>query len=110
MRVSTLADELKIGSSGDSRAYSIAASPEMAIICAGHASNSATWLNDKDGRWATSTFYRDLPALVANRNYKMPLSARLDTISWQGGGNDGSNKTFKYFSRSKTRPDMQRSR
>ncbi len=97
LRVSTLADELKIGSSGDSRAYSIAASPEMAIICAGHASNSATWLNDKDGRWATSTFYRDLPALVANRNYKMPLSARLDTISWQGGGNDGSNKTFKYF-------------
>lgn len=97
LRVSTIADELKIASGGDSRVYSIAATPAMAIICAGHAGNSATWINDKDGRWSTSTYYRDFPAVAANRNYKTPLSSRLDTITWHGATQSGNIRPFKYF-------------
>ncbi len=85
LTVSTLADEAAVASDGRSHIYAIAPTPTRAIVGAGHAGGSGVWLNDKDGRWSTTTFYKDIPAAVTDRNYKRPLSARLDTISWTGG-------------------------
>lgn len=82
IRVSTLPDEARMASGGYGRSYSIAADPETAVIAAGHAASSATWINDNDGRWATSTFYKDTPGALTRRNYQTPLASRLDTISW----------------------------
>lgn len=82
LSVSTLADEVKIAGDGVASVYSVAPDPGQAVILAGHAANSALWLNERTGNWATSTFYRDLPASVATRNRTMPLSARLDTMQW----------------------------
>lgn len=80
IKVSTLADEIRIDSQGI--VTSVALNSHEAIITAGHAGNSAFWINDANGHWATTTYYTDVPRAVTVRNYKTPLSARIDTISW----------------------------
>lgn len=83
IRVSTLADEIRIDGGGAAYAHAIAPDAPRAIIMAGHAGNSAFWINDANGNWATTTHYRDgVPTAVTQRNYTMPLSQRIDTMSW----------------------------
>ncbi len=82
LRVSTLADEIKIASGGYSHTYSIAPDAATAIIAGGHSAGSAVWISDADGRWATSTYYKDLPGAVTERNYRSSLSSRIDTMYW----------------------------
>ena len=79
---STLADELRIDGGGTNYAYAIAADPVQAIIMAGHAGNSAFWINDHTGRWATTTYYKDLPSSPQEANRRLPLERRLDTLQW----------------------------
>lgn len=79
---STLADEVRIDGGGVAYAYSIAPEPAEALIMAGHAGNSAFWINDATGRWATTTFYKDLPAPPQEANRRAPLDRRLDTLQW----------------------------
>lgn len=79
---STLSDELRISSGGLGYAYSIAPQAAEAIIMAGHAGNSAFWINDLTGKWATTTFYRDLPQKPQEVNHRSPLEYRLDTLQW----------------------------
>lgn len=79
---STLSDELRISSGGLGYVYSIAPDPTEAIIMAGHAGNSAFWINDLTGKWATTTFYRDLPQKPQEINHRTPLEYRLDTLQW----------------------------
>lgn len=80
--VSTLADEVRIAGGGVTDVYAISPDPQQAMVLGGHAANSAFWLTDADGNWATTTFYKDIPSLVAGQNRLAPLSSRLDTISW----------------------------
>ena len=82
LRVSTLSDELKISTQGRGYVYSIAADAQQSIILAGHAANGAYWIDNVNGKWATTTFYPDMPKFLSNRNYKTPLSARIDTMAW----------------------------
>lgn len=83
LRLSTLSDEVAIDGAGLGWVYSIAPDPQQSIIMAGHAGNSAFWINDNTGRWATSTYYKDTPAGLSQRNYSEPLSSRLDTMQWK---------------------------
>ena len=82
-KVSTITDELRVHSSGMSYVHSIAADPQQAILLAGHAANSAFWINDRTGNWASTTFYRDAPQILSGRNYRLPLASRLDTMWWE---------------------------
>jgi len=82
LRVSTLADELRIDGAGEAYAHAIAPDATRAIIMGGHAGNSAFWINDVNGQWATTTHYREVPTPVTARNYSKPLSLRIDTIRW----------------------------
>ncbi len=82
LEASTISDELRISSGGLGYAYSIAPEPSEAIITAGHAGNSAIWINDVNGKWATTTFYRDLPQKPQEINRRNPLEYRLDTLQW----------------------------
>lgn len=83
VRVSTLSDEVRIDGGGIGSVYSIAPQPAQSIILAGHAGNSAFWLNDVTGRWATTTYYKDVPQPIQARNFAKPLPARLDTLAWR---------------------------
>ena len=80
--VTTLSDEIIINGDGLNQSHSIAPDALQSIIMGGHAGNSAFWINDKTGKWATTTYYKDVPTPISSRNYKSPLSSRLDTISW----------------------------
>lgn len=80
--VSTIADELKIATQGKSFIYSIAATPESAIIAGGRNADNSFWLNEETGKWCTSTFYRDIPYWVSGYNESKSLDFRIDDIEW----------------------------
>ena len=82
LRVSNLSDEARIASGGTNNIYTIAANPGVAISMAGHSATGVLWLDHKTGNWASSTAYPDMPIAVATRNRAVPLSLRLDTMSW----------------------------
>lgn len=82
MLVSTLSDEVRIDNSGLGAVHAIAPDAQSAIIMGGHAGNSAFWISDVNGKWATTTFYKDVPTTISTRNFTSPLSARLDTMVW----------------------------
>ena len=80
---STIGDELKIASKGRSDVYAIAPNPESAILSAGHAANGAFWMDDYNGKWATTTYYKGLPWYVDRyNNGPESLSARLEQMTW----------------------------
>lgn len=81
--LSTVSDELAIDGAGLGAIFSIAADPQQAIILAGHAGNSAVWLNDNTGKWASTAWYGDMPQSASQRNMRTPLSSRLDTMQWK---------------------------
>lgn len=70
---STLADELKLASQQASRIYSIAPNAEEALIAAGHSADGAFWIDDKTGRWCSTTYYREFPSVVTSQNNGLPL-------------------------------------
>lgn len=80
---STLSDELRIDAAGTALVHSIAPDASVAIILAGHAANSAFWINDENGNWSTTTHYKDVPTPVSTRNFTAPLSHRIDTVRWE---------------------------
>ncbi len=82
LRVSTVVDEARIASGGVNVAYAVAPRPSQAIVLGGHTANSALWIDPAGANWASSTFYRDMPATVATRNRMRPLVSRMDTMSW----------------------------
>jgi len=83
LRLSTISDEVAIDGAGVSAVYSIAPDPQQAVIMAGHAGNSAVWLNENSGKWATTAYYRDVPQPMSTRNYNSSLSVRIDTMTWR---------------------------
>lgn len=80
--VSTLSDEIRIDGAGMAKSAAFAPDYGLALLMAGHAGNTAAWIDSKTGKWATSTWFKETPKEISSRNYKNPLSARLDTIRW----------------------------
>lgn len=65
---STLGDQLKLVTP-ESKVVSIALEPTSAVLMGGHTSDAIYWLNEKDGKWVTSTYYTDkLPEWVKKFN------------------------------------------
>ncbi|MGL5547444.1 MAG: alkaline phosphatase family protein [Tannerellaceae bacterium] len=80
---STIGDELKIASRGNSDVYSIAPNAISAIISAGHAANGAFWIDDYKGKWATTTYYKNVPWYVEKyNNSNESLATRAETMTW----------------------------
>lgn len=71
MLVSTITDQLRIGTNYQNKTIGIAIKDRGAILPAGHTANGAYWFDSKTGSWITSTFYmNDLPQWVKNYNAK----------------------------------------
>ena len=80
---STIGDELKDASNGASKVYAIAPDVESAIISAGHAADGAFWLDNYNGKWATTTYYKNVPTFVEKMNSGAEsLSSRLSSLAW----------------------------
>ncbi len=67
LTVSTIADELRISNGALGYVYSIAPDAQQSVIMAGHAGNSAFWINDNTCIWCTSSYYPQVPALMHKR-------------------------------------------
>ena len=80
--VSTITDELKSASSGESKIYSVAPTSEVAIISGGHAANAAFWVSDENGKWATSTYYKEVPSFITEHNIKNGIDSRINKLVW----------------------------
>lgn len=82
LRVTTLSDEITIENNGKNQIHSIAPDAAQAIVLAGHTGNSAFWLNDESGRWASTTYYQNPPSPLQLKNYNNPVISTLDTLKW----------------------------
>ncbi len=66
---STIGDELKIASYGKAKVFGISQKDRSAIFPAGHAADGAYWINGKNGRFITSTYYQNaLPQWLIDFN------------------------------------------
>ncbi|MDR1632226.1 MAG: alkaline phosphatase family protein [Dysgonamonadaceae bacterium] len=65
---STITDELKIETGGVSDVYAIAPNAEEAILSAGKYGDGAFWLDDYNGNWATTTYYKNIPWYIDRYN------------------------------------------
>lgn len=83
LRLSTISDEVAVDGVGFNAIYSIAPDAQQAIIMAGHAGNSAFWLNENTGQWATTTYYKDVPQVINTRNYGSSVASRIDNMRWK---------------------------
>lgn len=54
---STLGDELRLGTAGQSRVYGIALRGRDAVLTAGAGANGAYWIDPASGYWISSSFY-----------------------------------------------------
>ena len=82
LKVSTIADEFFITNGNLTKIYSITGDPQTGIVTAGHAGNSAVWLDDNTGKWTTSNYYGPLPPIFANKNRVAPLSSKIGSTAW----------------------------
>lgn len=83
LKVSTLTDELAVATGGKGKIYSVAADPQISIALGGHAATGAYWIFDRTADWASSSYFGDMPKAIADRNYRSPLSKRLDNMKWE---------------------------
>jgi hypothetical protein len=88
LRASTLGDELKIASNGQSRVYALAPHAAEAILAGGQYADGAFWIDDYSGKWATSTYYKEMPSYVD----------RYNAVEGLGNGSDKQwAQSFNYF-------------
>lgn len=83
MGVTTFTDEIRIAGAGVTYSHAIAPDPMQALALGSHTANSAIWLNNKNGNWATSTFYKEFPTPAITANRGASLKSRLDTMQWK---------------------------
>lgn len=94
---STIGDELKIASKGRSDVYAIAPNPEAAILSGGHAANGVFWIDDNNGKWATTTYYKGVPWYVDRYNSGVEsLPARLSKMVWTPSLSTSQLNAFPY--------------
>ncbi len=78
LQVTTITDELRLGTNFRSKVIGISLKDRGAILPAGHTANAAYWFDDASGNFITSTYYmNDLPAWVKSFNASGKLQKYL---------------------------------
>lgn len=95
LKVSTIADELKVASRGVSDVYSFAPDSHQALITGGRAANCAFWVEDYSGKWASSTYYKDFYWVVDQEN-KSPTAYSVKAFGMQWNPLPVNYKAFPY--------------
>ena len=57
VKASTIGDEMKMASNGNSLVFSVAANQEAAVLQGGHAADGVFWIDEASRTWKTSAFY-----------------------------------------------------
>jgi hypothetical protein len=97
IKTSTISDELKIASQGKSDVYSFAPQIAQALISAGRSGNSAFWVDDYTGKWASTTYYKDFYWSVDQDNRSgTDFATKVWGMYWRPLLDVGSYKAFPY--------------
>ncbi|HLW06232.1 MAG TPA: alkaline phosphatase family protein, partial [Marinilabiliaceae bacterium] len=84
VRVSTIADELKIASGGQSDIFAFAPDASQALASGGHAASGAYWIENENAKWATSTFYKTRQPVIDQHNRsQQSLTYTINSLSWK---------------------------
>jgi predicted AlkP superfamily pyrophosphatase or phosphodiesterase len=80
--VSTIADEVKMQRTAESKTIGISIKDRSAILPAGHMADAAYWYDSDSSNWVTSTYYRaELPEWVRTLNHEHP-NRRFNGAQW----------------------------
>ena len=93
--VTTITDELKVSTEGQALVYGIAPNSEAALIAAGHAGNSAFWLNDETGNWCSTSYFEGMPLWLSDYNRGEHAARNISKLTWTPV-NDNVGK-YNYF-------------
>ncbi len=78
LRVTTVGDELKMATGGQSKVFGIALKDRAAVLMAGHLADGVFWFDDSSGNWMSSRFFcknGTLPGWISGLNgEKIPQS------------------------------------
>ncbi len=102
LTASTIGDELKMASNGKSDVFSIAPDATASLLSVGRFANAAFWLEDYNGKWATTTYYKGIPWYVDRYNNSELTINKSDALWTPALGSYGafpytkSNVPFKY--------------
>lgn len=97
LKGSTITDELKIASRGESDVYSFAPNAEQALITAGYSGNTAFWIDNYTGKWASTTYYKSFYWTVDQDNRKADsYSLKALGLQWYPLKDDASFDAFPY--------------
>jgi len=77
---STMSDELKTAGKGKSDVFAIAPEPEEAILSVGKYADAAFWLDNSNGKWATTTYYKNVPWYVDKYNSTFAVGNNPDRV------------------------------
>ncbi|HZD76090.1 MAG TPA: alkaline phosphatase family protein, partial [Acidobacteriaceae bacterium] len=78
-RASTLGDELRLATVGQSKVFGISLKDRAAILPVGHSANAAYWVDAKSGAFVTSTYYQNaLPDWATTFNASPRAQQALD--------------------------------
>ena len=84
IKVSTITDELKIASGGQSDIFAFAPDASQALASGGHAASGAYWIENEDAKWATTTFYKTSQPVVDQFNRsQQSLTYTINSLSWK---------------------------
>jgi Uncharacterized proteins of the AP superfamily len=79
---STVGDELKIASEGRSDVYAIAPNAIQAVMSGGRSANAAFWVEDYNGKWASGTYYKDIPWYIDRYNNGSMTGYSSEELTW----------------------------
>lgn len=84
----TIGDELKVATNFKSRVFGVSIKDRAAILPAGHAADAAYWIDSKQSKFVSSTYYmKQLPAWVEKYN-KVVSKYSSDQINYSPAGNE----------------------
>ncbi len=97
IKTSTITDELKMASQGKSDVYSFAPQIAQALISSGKRGNSAFWIDDYTGKWASTTYYKDFYWSVDQDNRSnTDFASKVWSMYWRPSKEVSTYKAFPY--------------
>lgn len=97
LKTSTITDELKIASRGNSDVYSFAPHIAQALITTGQRGNAAFWVDDYTGKWASTTFYKSFYWTVDQDNRSgSDFASKAWGMQWHPLQDVNTYKAFPY--------------
>jgi hypothetical protein len=81
LSVSTIGDEMKVASNGNSLVYAVAQYRDAAVLAAGHAANGAFWIDEKKSQWTTSVYYPNALKWISAYGSLYPPNSKLSKNS-----------------------------